>query len=63
MTMTIKELAQNWMENDRTGEYGGRKISIDEAETLIGYMDQDTISGLDEPITAEKFMNAWNDLI
>ena len=63
MTMTIKELAQNWMENDRTGEYCGRKISIEEAETLIGYMDQDTISGLDEPITAEKFMNAWNDLI
>lgn len=60
--MTIKELAQNWMENDRTGDYE-RKITLEEAETFVGYMDQDTIDALDEPITAEKFMNAWNELI
>ena len=60
--MTIKELAQNWMENDRTGDYE-RKITLEEAKTFVGYMDQDTIDALDEQITAEKFMNAWNELI
>lgn len=60
--MTIKELAQNWMENDRTGDYE-RKITLEEAETFVGYMDQDTVDALDEQITAEKFMNAWNELI
>ena len=61
--MTIKELAQNWMENDRTGDYYGRKITIEEAETLVGFMDQDITDELDEQITPEKFMDAWNDLI
>lgn len=60
--MTISELAQNWMENDRTGDYG-RKITLAEAETLVGYMDQDTLAELDEEITPEKFMAAWNTLI
>jgi len=60
--MTIKELAQNWMENDRTGDYD-RKITLEEAEMLVGYMDPDTLEDLDEEITPELFMAAWNDLI
>ena len=61
--MTIRELAQNWMENDTTGEYYDRKITLEEAETLVGYMDPDTLEDLDEEMTPEKFMAAWNDLI
>lgn len=61
--MSIKELARNWMENDETGDYAGRKITLEDAETLIGYMDDDTLNNLDETITPEKFMEAWNELI
>ena len=60
--MTIKELAINWIDNDRTGDYC-RPITIDEAEQFIGWMDEDTIDSLDEDITPDKFMEAWNDCI
>ena len=61
--MTIKELARNWMENDRGGDYYGRRITLDEAQTLVSFMDDDAIEDLDEEITAEKFMNAWNAIV
>lgn len=60
--MTIKELAQNWIENDRTGDYE-REITLDEAAIFVGYMDSDYVSDLDEEITPEKFRDAWNDVI
>ena len=60
--MTIRELAQNWLDNDRTGDYN-RKITTDEAETFIGYMDPDTFEAIDETITPEKFASAWNSII
>lgn len=60
--MTIKELAINWIENDRTGDYC-RPITLDEAERFIGWMDDSTIESLDEDITPEKFMEAWNECI
>jgi len=60
--MTIKELAQNWLENDRTGDYE-REITLDEAATFVGYMDNDTFAELDEEITPEKFRDAWNEII
>lgn len=62
-TMTIEELAQNWMENDRTGDYYGREITLDEAKDLVSYMDPDVLADLDEQITPEKFMDAWNSLV
>ena len=58
--MTINELAMSWIENDRTGDYE-RQITLDEAATLVGWMDSDTIESLDEEITPEKFMEAWNE--
>lgn len=60
--MTIMELAAAWTENDRTGDYAGRKISLEEAETLVGYMDPDVLEALSEPITPEAFMEAWNEI-
>ena len=60
--MTIKELAQNWIENDRTGDYS-REITEEEARTFIGYMDPDTLEALDEAITPEKLMLAWNEAV
>lgn len=60
--MTIKELAQNWMENDRTGDYAGRKITLQEAADFVGYMDQDVLENIDEPVTPEAFMEAWNEI-
>lgn len=60
--MTIRELATNWIENDRTGDYC-REITLEDAMTLISYMDQDTIDSLDEEITPETFMAIWNDII
>lgn len=58
--MTINELAMNWIENDRTGDFQ-RKITVDEASIFVGWMDSDTIEALDEEITPEKFMEAWNE--
>ena len=61
--MTIKELALNWIENDRTGDYCDRKITLEEATIFVGYMDNDTLDELDEEITPEKFRDAWNEII
>lgn len=61
--MTIKELAANWIENDRTGEYAGRQITLAEAADLVSFMDPDTTADLDEEITPEKFQAAWNESI
>ena len=61
--MTIKELALNWIENDRTGDYSGREITLEEATNFVGYMDNDTLDELDEEITPEKFRDAWNEII
>ena len=61
--MTIKELAKNWIENDRDGDYSGRAITMDEAQTLIGFMDADTLESIGEDVSAEKFMDAWNSVV
>ena len=61
--MTIRDLATNWMENDRTGDYCYRQITLEEARNFVSCMDEATVSALDEQITPWKFMNAWNSLI
>ena len=56
-TMTIKELAQNWIENaDTTPE----RITVDQAAEYIGWMDKDS---LPEGLTPEAFAAAWNDIV
>lgn len=60
--MTLKELALNWIENDRTGEYY-REITIDDAVALIGYMDPDVLESIEEKPTPQAFMDAWNSAI
>lgn len=56
--MTIRELAQNWIENaDETpGE-----ITPETAAEYIGWMDKD--SDLPEDLTPEAFAEAWNDIV
>ena len=61
--MTIKELALNWIENDGTGDYCDREITLEEATNFVGCMDSDTLDELDEEITQEKFRDAWNEII
>lgn len=56
--MTIRELAQNWIENDRDGEYSRRMITVDEAAQFIGWMEEKP-----EDITPEAFAAAWNDIV
>ena len=60
--MTLRELITNWIENDRTGAYC-REITIDDAATLIGYMDPDVLDSIDEKPTPQAFMDAWNGII
>ena len=60
--MTLKELAINWIENDRTGEYC-REITIDDAAALVGYMDPDVLESIEEAPTPRAFMDAWNSVI
>lgn len=56
--MTIKELAQNWIENADTtpGE-----ITTETAAEYIGWMDKD--SDLPEDLTPEAFADAWNEIV
>ena len=56
--MTIKELAQNWIEHADTTP---RLISTDTAAEYISWMDPDT--DLPEDLTPESFAAAWNDII
>lgn len=60
--MTLKELAINWIENDRTVEYC-REITIDDATTLVGYIDPDVLENLGEKPTPQAFMDTWNSII
>lgn len=60
--MTLKELALNWIENDRTGEYC-HEITIDDAAALIGYMDPDVLESIGEKPTPQAFMDAWNSVV
>ena len=60
--MTLKELAINCIENDRTGEYC-REITIDDAAALVGYMDPDVLESIEEAPTPRAFMDAWNSVI
>ena len=60
--MTLKELALNWIENDRTGEYC-REITIDDAAALVGHMDPDVLENLDEKPSPQAFMDIWNSVI
>jgi hypothetical protein len=56
--MTIRELAQNWIENaDTTPE----EITTETAAEYIGWMDKD--SDLPEDLTPEAFAEAWNDIV
>lgn len=57
--MTVRELAQNWIDNADTTPVP--EIDIETAEQYISWMDPDT--DLPEGLTAESFMKAWNDII
>lgn len=59
--MTIRELAQGMIENDRTGDYYDRDITLEEASDFISWMDPDT--ELPEDLTPEALMDAWNDIV
>jgi len=56
--MTIRELAQNWIENaDTTPE----AITVEQAAQYISWMDPD--DDLPEGLTPEAFAESWNDII
>lgn len=57
-TMSISELAMNWIEHADTKP---GVIDLETAETYIGWMDPDT--DLPEDLTPEAFMEAWNEII
>ena len=59
--MTIHELAENWIQNDRTGTPS--RITIEQATQMVGWMDPDTIEQLDDEITPESWMEAWNSIV
>lgn len=61
--MTIKELALEWIQNDRTGDYCNRKITAEEATNFVNWMDPDVLETLTEDITPKAFMDAWNSII
>lgn len=61
--MTIKELALEWIRNDRTGDYCNRKITAEEATNFVNCMDPDILEDLTENITPEAFMEAWNNIV
>lgn len=56
--MTVKELAMNWIENADTTP---GKITVEQAEEYIGWMDRDT--DLPEDLTPETFAEAWNEIV
>lgn len=57
-TMTVRELALNWIEHaDETPV----EIDLARAEELIGWMDP--CEDLPEDLTPESFMVAWNDIL
>lgn len=58
---TVYELAQNWLDNDRTGEYSQRKITLEEAAMFVGWMDPE--DDLPEDLTPERFQECWNSMI
>lgn len=60
--MTVYELANNWIENDLTGDYC-RHITETDAAVMIRWMDPETIDALDEQITPENFAEEWNRII
>ncbi len=60
--MTLKELALNWIENDRTGAYC-REITINDATVLVKHMDPDVLETIGEKPTPQAFMDAWNSVI
>lgn len=57
--MTVRELAQNWIENADVSPVP--EIDIETAKQYISWMDHDT--ELPEDLTPENFMNAWNDIV
>jgi len=61
--MTIKELALEWIQNDRTGDYCNRKITAEESTNFVNWMDPDVLEALTEDITPESFMDSWNSII
>lgn len=57
--MTIKELAQNWIDNADIAPVP--EIDIEKAHQYLSWMDPDT--DLPDGLTAESFMEAWNDIV
>ena len=57
--MTIRELAQNWIENADVSPVP--KITVETAEQYISWMDTGT--ELPDGLTPELFAEAWNDII
>lgn len=57
--MTAIELATNLIENDRTGDYCNRKITIEEARQFIEWMECDE----DLDVSPEELMEAWNEIV
>lgn len=57
--MTIKELAQNWIDNADIAPVP--EIDIETAHQYLSWMDPDT--DLPDGLTAESFMEAWNDIV
>lgn len=62
-TMTLKDLVQNLIENDRTGDYYDREITVDEAAQFIGYLDDETIDAVSDEVTPEAFSAVWNEIV
>ena len=60
--LTLEGLIRNWAENDSTGDYAGRKITLEEASDLVSYIDQDVLEALGENVTPEQFMAVWNEV-
>lgn len=59
--MTINELAQNLIDNDRSGDYRDRKVTLEEAKNFIDWMDPD--ADRPEDLTPETLADALNEII
>lgn len=60
--LTLETLIRNWAENDSTGDFAGRKITLEEAADLVSYIDRDVLDALGEDVTPEQFMAVWNEV-
>ena len=58
---SIHDLALNWIHNADSSDIV--EIDLETAAKYVSWMDSDINDTLQEDITPEKFMEAWNDLI